>query len=132
MLNLMLNNYHVQCRFERIIKSSIDLIAKLKYSMLKESPISRFDMSCRPTQAHLVRSKPIFRVMQLKLHEPTMAIGYSLLMCALHVNSTNPGRSNLVFRSKPIAEAEMSNRLIAGPRKRVEPALQRFPFRAIR
>ena len=39
-----------------------------------------------------------------------MAIGYSLRMCAL--NSTNPGRSNLVFRSKPIAEAEMSKRLI--------------------
>ena len=49
---------------------------------------------------------------QLKLHKPTMAIGYSLRMCARHVNSTNPGRSNLVFRSKPIAEAEMSNRLI--------------------
>jgi len=90
--------------------------------MLKESPISRFDMSC--TQAHWVRSKPIFRprVMQLKLHEPTMAIGCSLRMCALHVNSANPGRSNLVFRSTPIAEAEMSNRLIAGPRTRVEPA----------
>src|SRR6218665_1169249 len=116
MLNL-LNNYHVQCRYERIIKSSIDLIAKLKYNMLKESPISRFDMSC--AQAHWVRSKPIFRVMQLKLHEPTMAIGYSLRMCALHVNSTNPGRSNLVFRLKPIAEAGMSNRLIAGPRTRV-------------
>jgi len=33
-------------------------------------------------------------------------------MCARHVDSTNPGQSNLVFRSKPIAEAEMSNRLI--------------------
>src|SRR6218665_2500399 len=76
MLNL-LNNYHVQCRYERIIKSSIDLIAKLKYITLKESPISRFDMSC--AQAHWVRSKPIFRVMQLKLHEPTMANGYSLV-----------------------------------------------------
>jgi len=63
-------------------------------------------------QAHWVRSKPIFRVMQLILHEPTMAIGYSLRMCALHVNSTNPGRSNLVFRSKPIPEARMSIRLI--------------------
>jgi len=41
-----------------------------------------------------------------------MAIGYSLRMCAQHVDSTNPGRSNLVFRSKPIAEPEMSNRLI--------------------
>src|SRR6218665_2459340 len=41
-----------------------------------------------------------------------MAIGYSLRMCARHVNSINPGRSNLLFRSKPIAEAEMSNRLI--------------------
>src|SRR6218665_3625287 len=50
--------------------------------------------------------------MQLKLHKPTMAIGYSLRMCAQNVDSTNPGRSNLVFRSKPIAEAEMSNRLI--------------------
>ena len=42
-----------------------------------------------------------------------MAIGYSLRMCARHVDSTNPGRSNLVFRSKPIAEAEMSIRLIS-------------------
>src|SRR6218665_1122698 len=109
MLN-SLNNYHVQCRHERIIKSSIDLIAKLEYSMLKESPISRFGML--RAQAHWVRSNPIFRVMQLILHEPTMAIGYSLRMCALHVNSTNPGRSNLVFRLKPIAEAGMSNRLI--------------------
>jgi len=41
-----------------------------------------------------------------------MAIGYSLRMCARHMDSTNPGRSNLVFRSKPIPEAEMSNRLI--------------------
>jgi len=29
--------------------------------------------------------------MQLKFHEPTMAIGYSLRMCT-HVDSTNPGR----------------------------------------
>ena len=42
-----------------------------------------------------------------------MAINYSLRMCARHVDSTNPGRSNLVFRSKPIPEADMSNRLIA-------------------
>src|SRR6218665_1306776 len=35
--------------------------------------ISRFDMSC--AQAHWVGSKPIRRVMQLKLHKPTMAIG---------------------------------------------------------
>src|SRR6218665_3645320 len=67
-------------------------------------------MSC--AQAHWVGSKPILRVMQLKLHKPTMAIGYSLRMCVRHVDSTNPGRSNLVFRSKPIPEAEMSNRLI--------------------
>src|SRR6218665_1397790 len=58
-------------------------------------------------QAPWVRSKPILRVMQLKLHEPTMAIGYSLRMCARHVDSTNLGRSHLVFRSKPIAEAGM-------------------------
>jgi len=63
-------------------------------------------------QAHWVGSKPISRVMQLKLHIPTMAIGYSMRMCSRHVYSTNPGRSNLVFRSKPIPEAEMSNRLI--------------------
>ena len=50
---------------------------------------------------------------QNPLHKPTMAIGYSLRMCARHVDSTSPGRSNLVFRSKPIAEAEMSNRLMA-------------------
>ena len=49
---------------------------------------------------------------QLKLHKPTMAVGYSQRMCARHVDSTNPGRGNLVFRSKLIAEAEMSNRLI--------------------
>src|SRR6218665_2359507 len=73
--------------------------------------ISRFDMSC--AHAHWVGSKPIRRVMQLTLHKPTMAIGYSMRMCAqVIVDSTNPGRSNLVFRSKPIAEAEMSNRLI--------------------
>ena len=42
-----------------------------------------------------------------------MTIGYSLRMCARHVDSTNLGPSNLVFRSKPIPEAEMSNRLIA-------------------
>jgi len=56
-------------------------------------------------QAHWVGSKPIRRdgrVMQLKLHKPTMAIGYLLRMCARHVDSTNPGRSNLIFRSKPI------------------------------
>src|SRR6218665_3872318 len=77
--------------------------------------ISRFDMSF--AQAHWVGSKPIGRrtVMQLKLYKPTMAIGYSLRMCAQNVDSTNPGRSNLVFRSKPIAEAEMSNPLIAFP-----------------
>jgi len=67
-------------------------------------------MSC--VQAHWVGSKPIRRVMQLKLHKPTMAIGYSLRMCARHVDSINPGRSNLVLRSKLIPEAEMSNRLI--------------------
>src|SRR6218665_3969953 len=76
----------------------------------RRRPISRFDMSC--AQAHWVGSKPIRRVMQLKLHGPTMAIGYSLRMCARYVDSTNPGPSNLVFRSNPIPEAEMSNRLI--------------------
>src|SRR6218665_710358 len=74
--------------------------------------ISRFGMSY--ARAHWVRSKSILtcRGMQLKLHKPTMAIGYSLRMCARHVDSTIPGRSNLVFRSKPITEAKMSNRLI--------------------
>src|SRR6218665_339865 len=72
--------------------------------------ISRFNMSC--AQAHWDGSKPIRRVMQLKLHKPTMAIGYSLRMCARHVDSTNPGRSNLVFRSTLILEAKMSNRVI--------------------
>ena len=33
-------------------------------------------------------------------------------MSVRHVDSTNPGQSNLVFGSKPIPEAEMSNRLI--------------------
>jgi len=61
--------------------------------------ISRFHMSCAP--AHWVGSKPIRRVMQLKLHKPTMAIGYGI-----------QGRSNLVFRSKPIPEAKILNRLI--------------------
>ena|SRR6218665_980450 len=41
-----------------------------------------------------------------------LATQYPLRMCARHVDSTNPGRSNLVFSSKPITEAEMSNRLI--------------------
>jgi len=50
--------------------------------------------------------------MQLKFHKPTMAIGYLLRMCARHVASSNPGRSNLVFRSKPIPAVETSNRLI--------------------
>src|SRR6218665_3520795 len=72
--------------------------------------ISRFHMSC--AQAHRVGSKSISRAMQLKLHKPTMAIDYSLLMCARHVDSTNPGPSNLVFRTKPIPETEMSTRLI--------------------
>src|SRR6218665_3970670 len=60
--------------------------------------ISRFDMSY--AQAHWVGSKSLHRVMQLKLHKPTMAIGYLLLVCARHVDSTNPGPSNLVFRKK--------------------------------
>ena len=63
-------------------------------------------------QAHWFGSNPKRRVMQLKLHKSTMAIGYLLRMCARHVDSTNPGQSNLVFRSKPIPEAEMSNPLI--------------------
>jgi len=63
-------------------------------------PISRFDMSC--AQAHRARSKPILRVMQLKLHKPTMAIGHSLRMCARLADSTNAGRCNKLFRSKPI------------------------------
>jgi len=65
-------------------------------------------MSC--AQALWVGSKPIRRITQL--HKPTMAIGYSLRMCAQHVDSANPGQSNLAFRSKPIPEAEMSNRFI--------------------
>ena len=93
-----------------LLKGKI-FLNRLQKSMGNNDPISRFDMSC--AQAHWVRSKPIglLRVMQLKLHKRTTAIGYSLRMCARHVDSTNPGRSNLVFRSKPIPEAEMSNRL---------------------
>jgi len=34
--------------------------------------------------------------MQLKLHKPTMVIDYSLRMCARHVDSTNPGRSDCI------------------------------------
>src|SRR6218665_2868347 len=30
-----------------------------------------------------------------------MSIGYSLRMCARHVDSSNPGRSNLVLRGHP-------------------------------
>jgi len=52
-------------------------------------------MSC--AQAHLVGPKPIRRVMQLKLHKPTMAIGYSLRMCPRHFDSTNPGPSSLTL-----------------------------------
>src|SRR6218665_150559 len=37
-------------------------------------------MSC--AQAHWVGPKPIRRVMKVKLHKPTMAIGYSLRACA--------------------------------------------------
>src|SRR6218665_3793324 len=58
--------------------------------------ISRFDMSLRR------RTGSGQTDTQLKLHKPTMAISYTLRMCAPHVDSTNPGRSNLVFRSKPI------------------------------
>src|SRR6218665_3048824 len=74
--------------------------------MKLRSRISRFDMLW--AQAHWVGSKPIRRVMQLKHHKPAMAIGYSLRMCARHVDSTNPGRSNLVFRSKPIPRSSGS------------------------
>src|SRR6218665_3025367 len=81
--------------------------------MSTDDQISKFDMSC--AQAHWVGSNPVCRTMQLKLHKTIMAIGYSLRMCARHVDSTNPGRSNLVFRSKPIPEAEMSNRHICKP-----------------
>ena len=63
-------------------------------ALWSDSVISRFDMCA---QVHWVRPKPILRVMQLKLHEPTMAIGYSLRMCARHVDSTNPGRHNVVI-----------------------------------
>jgi len=51
---------------------------------VKTNPISRFDKSC--AQAHWVRSKPILRVLQLKLHKPTMAIGNSLR--SAHVQTT--------------------------------------------
>src|SRR6218665_1356630 len=57
-------------------------------------------MSC--AQAHWVGSKPIRRVMQLKLHKPTMAIGYSLFMCARHVDSTNQGRTQSALEFCPI------------------------------
>jgi len=92
------------------IKRTLPLLTYLLTYLSIAHRIRPFDMSC--AQAHWVGSKPICRVMQLKLHKPTMAIGYSLRMCAQNDDSTNPGRSNLVFRSKPIAEAEMSNRLI--------------------
>src|SRR6218665_2976001 len=42
------------------------------------------------------QNRYLYRIMQPKLHKPTMAIGYSLRMRARHVDSTNPGRSNLV------------------------------------
>ena len=48
--------------------------------------LSRFDMS------YWVRSKPILRVMQLKLHKPTMAIGHSLRMsmaCSMKIVRVN-------------------------------------------
>jgi len=45
-------------------------------------------MSC--AQAHWIGSKLIRKVMQLKLHKSTMAIGYLLRMCARQVDSTNP------------------------------------------
>ena len=100
----------VGLQWELFYETTFQAAKRLARLRLKR-PQYRFDMSC--AQAHLVRSKPILRVMQLKLHKPTMAIGYSLRMCARHVDSTNPGRSSLVFRSKQIPEAEMSNRLIS-------------------
>ena len=67
--------------------------------------ISRFDMSYAqaPGQNRYAEScneNFINRQLPLATH------------CARHVDSTNPGRSNFVFRSKPIPEAEMWNRLI--------------------
>jgi len=46
--------------------------------------------------------------MQLKLHKPTVVIAcvHKMSILPIQVEVTN------VFRSKPIAEAEMSNRLI--------------------
>src|SRR6218665_1756742 len=66
-------------------------------------------------QAHWVGSKPIHRVMQLKLHKLTINIGYSLRMCTCLVDSTNPGRSNEMYLGlrQTDPEAEMSNRFIA-------------------
>src|SRR6218665_2886150 len=80
-------------------------------------------MSC--AHAHWVGSKPIHRVMQLKLHKPTIAIGHSLRTCT-HVDSTNPGRSvgvcvcvlysfyyiNKTFYLGQNRSRKMSNRLI--------------------
>ena len=63
-----------------VVGLKLVVLAKLVASGFR---ISRFDMSC--AQVHWVGSKPIRTdgtVMQLKLHKPTMVIGYSLRMCA--------------------------------------------------
>src|SRR6218665_711308 len=106
-----------------VSQSSLPIVPFLPHSMTSNPPvegqcphaieghyrISRFDMSLRRRTGS---GQNRYTSTQLKLHKPTMAIGYSLRICARHVDSTNPGRRNLVFRSKPIAEAEMMNRLI--------------------
>src|SRR6218665_2737152 len=72
--------------------------------------LTKFDMSC--AQAHWVGSKPIRRVMQLKLHKSTTAIGYLLRMCAQNVDSTNPGRSKTDTGSRGVESAFRGQQLV--------------------
>ena len=84
---------------------------------LSEPSIFMLDVFRTADDAGQIFIPHVHQLRGLRTGKPTMAIGYILRMCARHVDSTNPGRSNLVglqvvFRSKPMPEAEMSNRLI--------------------
>ena|SRR6218665_807912 len=69
----------------------------LNSSLSCQHPISRFDMSS--AQAHCVWPKPIRRVMQLKLHKPTMGIS--------NVPTFSPGLNFLAHTATTPANAQL-------------------------
>jgi len=77
---------------EQTTTFNVDLTVKQLFSQVLR--VNAFPLSSKPirhvvAQAHWVGSKPIRNCQLTSLHKPTMAIGYSLRMCARHVNSTN-------------------------------------------